>query len=588
MKTTYIIFISLLFSGMSMPVFAAINASLDQNQIAPGQSVQLTLQHDGQTNSQPDLSPLKQDFDVAGQSSGSSVQIINGKVNSKVELILMLIPKHSGKLQIPALSWDGQHTPVLDLTVAAGASGPAGNTPGAVSAHPFITTKLDQKQPYVQAAATLIIKIYVDQPLLQASLDFQPGNDVLIQQLGDDQQSSEVYKGKNYQVIQRKYLLFPQRSGQIRLDGPVLNAQVQVQGNTVSANDPFFGNSPFGGMMSATRPLRIQADPVVLNVQPRPASGSAHDWLPAQSVTLNETWKPDDGKVHVGEPVTLHLHLGAVGLTAAQLPDLSQAIQLPQGLRAYPDQAKLNNSVQSDSVMASRDQDVAIIASSAGHYQVPELHLYWWDTSKNQQKEIVLPAHALDVLPGVVTPLTGATPLPQGAPISDTPSSASLSSARAGSVFVGDFWKWLSLLFAGLWLVTLIIWWRVSKNQCSSKAVTVKEPFIPPLLAPHAEKSRQAFRQACAENDKQSARQSLLDWARATWPQDPPFGLQALSRRLHNPAAQQLIMQLDRACYVDEDWQGSALGDALDQLNNGVNKVVLAETKLPDLYPQNK
>ncbi|BBP00530.1 BatD family protein [Sulfuriferula nivalis] len=586
MKTAYIIFISLLFSSMSMPVMAAINASLDQNQIAPGESVQLTLQHDGQTNSQPDLSPLKQDFEVAGQSSGSSVQIINGKVNSKVELILMLIPKHSGKLQIPALSWDGQHTPVLDLTVVAGAPGQAGNTSGAVTAHPFITTKLDQQQPYVQAAATLVIKIYVDQPLLQASLNFQPGNDVLIQQLGDDQQSSEVYKGKNYQVIQRKYLLFPQRSGQIRLDGPVLNTQVQVQDNTVSANDPFFGNSPFGGMMSATRPLRIQADPVVLNVQPRPANGSAHDWLPAQNVTLNETWKPDSGKIHAGEPVTLHLHLGAIGLTAAQLPDLSQAIQLPQGLRAYPDQAKLNNSVQSDSVFASRDQDIAIIASSAGHYQVPELHLYWWDTSKNQQKEIVLPAHTLDALPGVVTSSTGVTPLPQGASNSDTSSSASLSSPRAGSVFAGDFWKWLSLLFACMWLVTLIIWWRVRKNQSTSKAVTVKEPFIPPVLAPHAEKSRQAFQQACTENDKQAARQSLLDWARATWPQDPPVGLQALSRRLDNPVSQQLIMQLDRACYVDENWQGSALRDALEQLNNGVNKAALAETKLPGLYPK--
>lgn len=584
MKTAYISFILLLFSSMSMPVMAAINASLDRNQIAPGEAVQLTLQHDGQTNSQPDLSPLKQDFQVAGQSSGSSMQIINGKVNSKVELILMLIPKHSGKLQIPALSWDGQHTPVLDLTVAAGASGQAGNPSGAVIAHPFITTKLVQKQPYVQAAATLIIKIYVDQPLLQASLDFQPGNDVLIQQLGDDQQSSEVYQGKNYQVIQRKYLLFPQRSGQIRLDGPVLNAQ--VQDNTISANDPFFGNSPFGGMMSATRPLRIQADPVVLNVQPRPANGSAHDWLPAQNVTLNGTWKPENGKVHAGEPVTLHLHLGAIGLTAAQLPDLSRAIQLPQGLRAYPDQARLNNSVQSDNVIASRDQDIAIIASSAGHYQVPELHLYWWDTSKNQQKEIVLPAHALDVLPGVVTPSTGATSLPQSAPISDTPSSASLSSPPAGSVFTGDFWKWLSLLFAGLWLVTLIIWWRLRQHQPASKVAMVNEPFIPPVLAPHAEKSRQAFQQACAENDKHSARKYLLDWARATWPQDPPVGLKALSRRLDNPVSQQLIMQLDRACYVDEDWQGSALRDALEQLNNGVNKAALVETKLPDLYPK--
>ena len=79
----------------------------------------------------------------------------------------------------------------------------------------------------------------------------------------------------------------------------------------------------------------------MLNALPQPAGSAGHDWLPAQNVTLQVSWQPDHGATHAGDPVTLHLHLNATGLLAAQLPDLSQLMSLPAGIKAYPDQPKL-------------------------------------------------------------------------------------------------------------------------------------------------------------------------------------------------------------------------------------------------------
>ena len=238
-------------------------------------------------------------------------------------------------------------------------------------------------------------------------------NDVLVQQLDQDRQTSETRNGRNYQVIERKYLLFPQRSGRVRLEGPLLNAQIQ-DNNTPSGNDPFFSNvfgrNPFAGMVNSTRPIRIQGDPVVLNVRPRPAGSNGHDWLPAQNVTLDETWQPDKGDIHAGDPVTRHLHLSAAGLTAAQLPDLSQLMQLPNGLRAYPDQPKFSNNTGGNNIVGTRDQDIAIIASTPGNYKIPALHLFWWDTASNAQREIDLPARTLDVLPSTGGVAIGTAP----------------------------------------------------------------------------------------------------------------------------------------------------------------------------------
>src|SRR5512135_435152 len=258
MKNIFRISIALLFLGLGLPASAAISAWLSHDQVGPGETVQLTLQHDGQTDSQPDLSPLRQDFDILGRSSGSSIQIVNGKMTAQNQLTLVLSPKHGGKLQVPALQWDGQSSPALNLTVANSPTQQnGGNTAGATGTdHVFLTATLDSKQPYVQAADTLTVRLYTDQPLYQANLELQPSNDVLVQQLGQDSQSTTTRNGRSYQVVERKYLLFPQRSGHITLDGPVLNAQVQdgASGNPFGS-DPFFGNvfgqNPFGGMLNA-------------------------------------------------------------------------------------------------------------------------------------------------------------------------------------------------------------------------------------------------------------------------------------------------------------------------------------------------
>ena len=584
------LFVLVALLSLSLSASAAVSARLDPTQVGPGEAVQLILQHDGQTGSQPDLGPLKQDFDVLGRSTGSSIQIVNGSMSAQTEISLTLMPKHGGNLQVPPLHWDGQTTPALALTVSGNSAGAQpGNVPASGSAHVFLTTTLDQKQPYVQAAATLTVRLYTDEPLYQASLELQPSNDVLVQQLGQDSQTSATRDGRTYRVIERKYLLFPQRSGQIRLDGPVLNAEVPDErgGNDPFGANAFFGNvfgrNPFAGMMNATRPLRVRADPLVLDVRPRPTSGTGHDWLPAQKVTVAETWQPDNQPVHVGDPITRHLHLSALGLTASQLPDLSVLMPLPDGLRAYPDQAKLETAVQGDGVVGTRDQDIALIASRSGRYQIPALRLYWWDTTRNLQREVELPARTLMVLPGSGGITTATAPPDQvaGTPPAQ-PAAEHTTLAEQAAAPGSPRWRWLSLGLGVLWLATLSAWW-ISHRRRS------RLPNGPGVTGPaptgSAADARKAFRQACQANDPQAARRHLLEWARATWPHDPPLGLQALSDRLDDADLKPLLKHLDRVCYAGGEWDGKLLADRLKALGRNTKERSPAGPELAGLYP---
>jgi hypothetical protein len=603
MKTSLRIAAALLLAGLSCSAAAAVTATLDRDQVEAGETVQLILQHDSRGGGEPDLEPLKKDFDLLDRSSSSSVQIVNGSISSQRELRLSLAPKHAGKLQIPPLSWDGEQSQPLQLTVGgsgggaggaqAGASG-AGAAAAAGNAHVFLSSSLDQKQPYVQGGVLLTVKLYTDEQLYQPSLDFAGSNDIMVQRIGKDQQGNEVRNGRRYDVVERQYLLQPQRSGELSLDGPTLEAQVVEAANPGQSPfgaNPFGGflrGSPFGGMMQTTRPLRLHGDAIQLSVRPRPADAAGPDWLPAKQVNLEEAWRPDNASVHAGEPLTLHLRLAATGLSAAQLPDLSAGLALPDGIKAYPDQPKLETGLQSGEIVASREQDIALIASRPGQYRIPALRLSWWDTKQNVQRQVLLPERTLDVLPALPgsgdaaaaappaasAPPALSTPAP-AAPADSGPTAAPPIPAGAARPFP---WPWISLFLVLLWLGTLVVWWRERAVATAPVAAAPAQP------AADTGNLRSAFRAACLGNDPQAARRSLLAWARAVWPQHPPAGLNALSAQLRDPRVAELLQQLDRACYSGGAWHGEELAQALGSLAAPA-KTAVKSSALSELYP---
>src|SRR5262249_34147591 len=149
------------------------------------------------------------------------------------------------------------------------------------------------------------------------------------------------------------------------------------------------------------KPIRVHGDDIVLQVRPRPASATASYWIPTKNLAVTGEWRPDSLEAQAGEPITLDLHLRAEGLTAAQLPDFASLMQIPPGLKAYPDQPKLKNPPENGALVGERDQSIALIADRAGDFKLPAVSIQWWDTGANQLRTIGLPARTLKVLPGV-------------------------------------------------------------------------------------------------------------------------------------------------------------------------------------------
>ena len=573
MKNLFLLLITLILCSFSLSATAAVTSSLSNSNISSGETLRLILKHDGRTDNQPDLQPLNKDFEILGRSSSTNLQIINGRVTSQSQFSVLLMPKHDGILQVPGLLWDGEMSTPLKLTVGGnGSSSQSGSSTATDTSHIFFTTTLDQKKPYVQAAVVVLVRLYTDQPLYQASLDFPASSDVLVKQIGQDREINETRNGRNYQIIERKYLLFPQRSGKISLKGPVLDAEVP---DTTSydpfGNDPFFGSllqrMPLSGMMNVTRPIHVKSKTINLEVQPRPALATGEKWLPAHNLKLEESWQPDTTTIRVGEPFTRHLHIKATGLTGAQLPDIGKLASVTDGIKAYPDQPKIKDTTQGSTLLGSQDQDVTLIASLPGQYEIPAVQLSWWDTAKDQPRVAILPARQLMVLPatgntgGAIPSGTNANALNSG------PADNALSDEPAilpqifSAAFKGTLWLWVSIVLFVLWLTTVFIWWYSRKRAPAKQSEKVNDVSLPVDI--DGTKAFKAFKLACRNNDPNLARQHLISWAKTAWPDHPPLGLNELAQRLGDEKLTPALQKLDRACFQGGEWNGDTLLKAL-------------------------
>ncbi len=586
---------ALIASSICLSTWATVTASLDKNRVVVGERFRLVVVNTSGGDQQPDTKALQQDFDILGSQRGTSVQIVNGHMASQTQITLLLAAKHEGTIHIAPIQWGAEQSAALELVVGAGAD-PA--KPGTNTAESQITLSVtpDLKQIYVQSAVVLTLHLNVGVQLAQASLDWQGNSDVLVKQIGQDQQHTESRNGRTFQVIERKYLLIPQRSGALSLKGPLFQAQVPDE--AASGNDPdmdaYFGNifgRALGRFGRPLRPVQLQANAIDLNVLPRPASADASNWLPAQKLTLEESWRPESGSVRVGEPLTRHLTLRALGVTAGQLPDLASLMPVPDGIKKYPDQAKTDDGLQGETLHANREQDVALVASAPGHYVLPAIRLFWWDTVNHSQHSVELPERSLDVLPAIGTgssyagagPNSGA-PVPNGATPGGNGQGLGSGLIQAAHVAQATPWLWVSAALTVLWLGTVVLWWRARRTPvlAAGGSANANVAKIEPV-SPNANVALAALQRACSASDPRQARQYALEWAASMWPQSPPRGLNSLAERLAEDRFTEPLRQLDRACYTDAPWSGQALAQAFVRPPKAATAPI-TKPLIPDLY----
>lgn len=568
--------------------WAALTAQLDRYRITEGETVRLTIEAAGQIAAMPDTRALHQDFEVTGTMSGSRVNIVNGKMDSRTTWTLSLIPLRSGELTIPPLKIDSEYTPELKLQVIEASSGADTDTAAPI----FIETEVDKTTPYVQGMVRYTQRVFLAVSLAQGSLSEPEHENALVQKLGEDREYVTQRNDRSYTVIERQFAIFPQTSGLMVIPAPVLNAQIPQSSARNDGNGPFFDR-----LFTNTRPVRLRGEAITLGVRQRPDQSKSSYWLPAESVTLRETWQPENNSVNFGDPVTRSITIEALGVAGEQLPEPKLSDQA--GFKVYPDRAQSSTQHLPDNVQGEKTLRLAYMPTQPGTHTLPAFAIHWWDTTTDSARTATLPERTIEVLPGMnqqnnttmpaqnfVDPnaARGMSQTQQNLPATSLFQAEHAADHAAGEIIGNTGWFWATWLFAALWLMTLGILWRKRHDARQSAA----EAKISPVEPQNTREARKRFLTACQNNNPREARHCLLKWAVAHWPDAPPKGLDELALRLSDLATREALKQLDRVLYQrsHEHWDGSELGKLISRLaeHDQQSKNTASKRALPNLY----
>ncbi len=483
--------LSLLLHGVA---WAAVTLDITPDPAVANQSVELSFRVTGGVDADPDFTPLEKSFEVLARNRQTTMSWINGNSEQSTTWVLSCMPRGSGPISVPAISFGRQSSTARELEVSDAA---APTRRSIDDADILLKVSASPQSPYVQQQVVYTIKLLHRIELSNPRFSqLSTSSDAVVKPLTNGRQFSEEIDGRSYEGYEVKYVVFAQKSGKLRIAPLSLTTEVVVGHRSVF--------DPFAQSLSTKR---IESEAVELDVKPVPASfPPGATWLPAKRLTLHEEWEPDVKSAEVGAPLTRTVFLWADGLLSGQLPTIK--LTTPTGIKLYPDQAQSNDQDTANGYTSVAQQKFAIVANQAGEAQFDEVALPWWNIETDQLEIARLPARALTVnaAPSGAPP-TAVEPVPSGDVEATTPPDIFPTSSHENS------WRMLALLLGIAWLVTLILWWW-SKRGVNPGSALAPAASTNTTTPPHGARASRDLKGACAVGDARGARDALLAWAR--------------------------------------------------------------------------
>ena len=548
----------LLLTFCAAASWGAVTAGIDRDRAALGDTLRLTIvATDDEELGEIDLQPLNDDFEILQRSNSSKTSYINGTFTSTKELALDITPRRQGSLAIPPLRVGQQVTRAIPIVI-----GPP-PTNSAADQNLVFEAEVDRTSVYVQGQLILTLRLQQainleDRNITQLQLD-----NAFVRPL-EQNSFQRTLNGRPWLVHEIRYAIFPEQSGTLTIPAQTFSARERTPRRSLF---------DLGG---GGRQVRRNSEPLSIEVLPRPANFPTGEWLPASELTLEESWSTPPGQLTVGESATRTITIRGAGLQGAQLPPV--LFTPTQGLKYYPDQPGISDSESASGLVGTRIDSAAVVPTSAGTWQIPELRIPWWDTQSNELRYAVLPGRELQVAPGSSSSTaTGPAPLP-------SPPVALDADATQDIAIVGDdsgyLWRIIAAVNGAGWLLTLI-YLLYSRRRPEKPTGTDAED--------HSEKTAyKELLEACRKRDPQLARQAVVRWSAALTSQPGLRSLAEAASALNDPALSAALTTLNCAMYsaTPTSWDGAALADAAAQLRSRHRGKSNKEAPPLQLYPQ--
>jgi hypothetical protein len=204
--------IILLFVFMINYLFGFISVNVNKDTITLGEKIEYSINALGTNVEFPNISDIA-GFEIEGTAMTQKTNIINGVQTKIVTKTFIFSPTTSTTIPSYSIKVDGKYedTEVIDITVKK--AKPDDNF--------VLTVEFDKDEVFVNemVKAKITFKRDKTKPVSNISISKLPFDDFWYKNIGED----KSYESARYHIIEREFILFPQKSGTIKVDSAVLS-----------------------------------------------------------------------------------------------------------------------------------------------------------------------------------------------------------------------------------------------------------------------------------------------------------------------------------------------------------------------------
>ncbi|MBI4530838.1 MAG: protein BatD [Candidatus Latescibacteria bacterium] len=406
-----------IFHSSSFAADLSFQASVDQTEVALGETLTLTLSISGKdlpSNLEPTL-PTMDDFTLVGQRRSSSTNItidLGGKMSAvkTVNLLYVLSPRHEGRSTIGAaqLSVGGTTYTTTSITIKVVTGGTSAPTPSPSPSRTrsprtgddlFVKVTADRQEVYVGQQVTLTYELHNRYQLAEVNYDRVPSfSGFWVETLFDAQHLNydrRVIGGKAYDVaLLKKLALFPTAEGSFTIDPLRLRCDVRVASSWGSLFEDFFGR---------TESVVVSSDPVQIRVLPLPTTGRPKNFIGGVGhFTMTASVKTPNAKQ--GDPLTVFVSISGKGNIATVgdpvLPDL-------RNFKVYDPKMTKTPQQMGGVIGGTKTFEYILIPLTAGRTRIGPFELSYFDPATQGYTTVRTQPIELSVAPNTSPPGRG-------------------------------------------------------------------------------------------------------------------------------------------------------------------------------------
>jgi len=345
--------------------------------------------------------PNFDDFTVVGGPNTSLMNsYANGKKTYQKTYSYFLAPKKKGKFTIKqaTIEIDGEvyKTFPVTVTVVDAVDKPNGKPDASdiASDKIHLVAEVSNSNPYLNEPTTVVYKLYVARDVGISNNwrekqtprynDFWSQN---IEIKGLNIQRGE-YKGEDYRyVVLRKTVLYPQKTGKLKLEPLVLDVTVEV---------PTGRSNVFLQQIMTKVPKTITAGSKTINVKPLPEQGKPSDFKGAVG-DFNFNVTTSKNQLNATESLQAKIEVtGRGNLKLFELPKLTT----PSSLEVYEPEHKENVRTGLSGMQGSISDTYTIVPQYRGKYPIPSISFSYFDLKTESYKRITSDEIIIDVVEG--------------------------------------------------------------------------------------------------------------------------------------------------------------------------------------------